>query len=65
MVSMIQLSLTLWDLLKCLFGGLWSLVKCLVGMRDSEPKDAKENKRKLVEQPSMRKDFVERIVKQV
>ena len=57
MVSMIQLSLTLWDLLKCLFGGLWSLVKCLVGMRDSEPKDAKENKRKLVEQPSMRKRF--------
>ena len=25
----------IWDLLKCLFGGLWSLCKCLVGMRDS------------------------------
>ena len=46
-----------WDLLKCLFGGLWSLCKCLVGMRDSEPEDAKENKRKLVERPRMRKRF--------
>ena len=25
----------IWDLLKCLFGGLWSLCKCLVRMRDS------------------------------
>ena len=46
-----------WDLLKCLFGGLWSLCKCLVGMRDSEANDAKDNKRKLVERPSMRKRF--------
>ena len=46
-----------WDLLKCLFEGLWSLCKCLVGKRDSEPKEATGNKRKLVERPSMRKRF--------
>ena len=47
----------IWDLLKCLVGGLWSLCKCLVGLRELEPKEAKENKRKLVERPSMRKRF--------
>ena len=31
----------LWDLLKCLFGGLWSLCKCLVGLKESEPKKGK------------------------
>ena len=36
-----------WDLLKCLFGGLWSLCKYLVGLIDSEQKDAKENKKNL------------------
>ena len=46
-----------WDLLKCLFGGLWSLCKCIVGKRASEPKEAKEKKRKLVERPSMRQRF--------
>ena len=44
-----------WDMLKCIFGGLWSLCKCLVGRRDSEPKKVKENKRKLDERPRMRK----------
>ena len=47
----------IWDLLKCFFGGLWSLCKCLGGLRKSEPKEVKENKRKLVERPSMRKRF--------
>ena len=36
---------------------MWSLCKYLVGLRDSEQKDAKENKRKLVERPRMRKRF--------
>ena len=31
-----------WDLLKCIFGGLWSLCKCLVGRRDSVPKKVRE-----------------------
>ena len=46
-----------WDLLKCLFEGLWSLCKCLFGKREKEPKEVTENKRKLVEIPSMRKRF--------
>ena len=47
----------IWDLLKCFFGGLWSLCKCLVGLNKSEPTEVKENKRKLVEKPSMQKRF--------
>ena len=47
----------IWDLLNCFFGGLWSLCKCLVGTKKSEPTEVKENKRKLVEQRSMRKRF--------
>ena len=46
-----------WDLLKCLFERLWSLCKCLFGKRETEPKEVTENKRKLVERPSMRKRF--------
>ena len=46
-----------WDLLKCLFRGLWTLCKCLVGMRESEPKKVKENKRKLDERLRIRKRF--------
>ena len=47
----------IWDLVKCFFGGLWSLGKWLIGRRSSEPKVAKETKRKLVGAPSMRKKF--------
>ena len=47
----------IWDLLKCFFGGLWSLCKCLVGLRKSEPTEVKENKKKIVEKPSMGKRF--------
>ena len=46
-----------WDLLKCIFGGLWTLCKCFAGMKESEPKEVKESKRKLAEKPSMRKRF--------
>ena len=46
-----------WDLLKCIFSVLWTLCKCLVGMRESEPKKVKENKRKLDKRPRMRKRF--------
>ena len=52
-----------WDLLKCFFGGLWSLCKCLVGKRKSEPKGVIDNKRKLVEKPSMRKRLRKRDMK--
>ena len=45
------------DSLKCLFGGMWSLCKCLVGLKKSKPSEMKENKRKRVEPPSMRKRF--------
>ena len=45
------------DLLKCLFGGLWSLCKCLIRREKSQPSGVKQNKRKLVEQPSVRKRF--------
>ena len=47
----------IWDLLKWFFNGLWSLCKCLLGLRKSELKEVRENKRKLVDKPSMRKRF--------
>ena len=49
--------MAIWDLVKCLFGGLWSLCKWLIGRRDSEPQMARETNRKLAEAPSMRKKF--------
>ena len=45
------------DLLKCLFGGMRSLCECLIRRKKSQPSGEKENKRKLVAQPSMRKRF--------
>ena len=36
---------------------MWSLWECLVRQRKAQPSGEKENKRKLVEQPSMRKKF--------
>ena len=45
------------DLLRWLFGGLWSLCKCFIRQEKSQPSGVKENRRQLVEQPSMRKRF--------
>ena len=45
------------DLLKCLFGGMWSLCKCLIRREKSRPTGEIDNKRKQVDQPSMRKKF--------
>jgi hypothetical protein len=55
--TMPNVATAVWDLLKCLFGGLWSLGKCLFRRRESQPSEVKQNKRKLVEQPSVRKRF--------
>ena len=38
-------------------GACGHFFKCIVGKRASEPKEAKEKKRKLVERPSMRQRF--------
>ena len=46
-----------WDMLKCVFGGLWKLYKFLVGVKEGEPKELRESKQKFSEQPRMRKQF--------
>ena len=46
-----------WDLLKCLFGGMWSLCQCLIWQNKSQPSAVTDNKRKRVEQPSTQKRF--------
>ena len=55
--TMCNFGTAVWNLIECVFGELWRFCKCLVRLRESEPKELKENKRKFSEKPKMRKKF--------